>query len=115
MTDLRQGHVQEAACSHAQDWAGLYRRDYDLATLESIKHPAKASWDLAFRILEHLEELGLADPETSTVLDPCSGAASTGIAASRLGLNYIGIELSEAYNALAHERLKAEGPMWSEA
>lgn len=40
-----------------------------------------------------------------TVLDPFSGAATTGVAALRLGRRYIGIELNPEYIAIAERRL----------
>ena len=41
-----------------------------------------------------------------TVLDPFSGAASTGIAALKNGRKYIGIDLNEEYNELAKDRIR---------
>lgn len=43
-----------------------------------------------------------------TVLDPFSGAATTGIVAHQLGRDYIGIELNPEYHALAQRRLELE-------
>jgi site-specific DNA-methyltransferase (adenine-specific) len=40
------------------------------------------------------------------VLDPFSGAGTTGIAALGLGRQFTGIELSPAFTALAAERLR---------
>ena len=40
-----------------------------------------------------------------TVLDPFSGAATSGVAAVMLGRKYIGIDLSETYNIMAAQRL----------
>jgi site-specific DNA-methyltransferase (cytosine-N4-specific) len=40
-----------------------------------------------------------------TVLDPFSGAATTGLAALQLGRRYIGVELNPAYNTLANQRI----------
>jgi hypothetical protein len=44
-------------------------------------------------------------PEGGVVLDPFSGAATTGLAARQLGRRYIGIELNASYNQLAAARL----------
>jgi DNA modification methylase len=44
-----------------------------------------------------------------TVLDPFSGAATTGIVAARLGRDYLGVELSPAFAQLARQRLVEKG------
>lgn len=51
--------------------------------------------------------------EEDTVLDPFSGAATTGVVCKRLGREYIGIELNPAYVALSEKRI-AETPDFSE-
>ena len=45
-------------------------------------------------------------PEDGTVLDPFSGAATTGVVALKNNRNYIGIELNPEYNLLAAGRLE---------
>ena len=47
-------------------------------------------------------------PRPALVLDPFSGAATTGLVALRLGRRYIGIELSPAYVAMSEARLIAD-------
>ena len=47
-------------------------------------------------------------PRPALVLDPFSGAATTGLVALRLGRRYIGIELSPAYVAMSKARLIAD-------
>lgn len=47
-------------------------------------------------------------PGPSTVLDPFSGTATTGVAALRHGRRYIGIELNAEYAARSEARLAAE-------
>jgi site-specific DNA-methyltransferase (cytosine-N4-specific) len=39
------------------------------------------------------------------VLDPFSGAATTGLAARRLGRSYVGIDLNPAFHDIALDRL----------
>lgn len=47
-------------------------------------------------------------PENGIVLDPFSGAGTTGLVARKLGRNFIGIELNENYIQIANERIKNE-------
>jgi site-specific DNA-methyltransferase (adenine-specific) len=49
------------------------------------------------------------------VLDPFSGSGTTGKVALDLGRNYIGIDLSEKYLALAMARISGQTPMTEEA
>ena len=46
------------------------------------------------------------EPKPATVLDPFSGAATTGIAALKHGRKYIGIDVNEDYNELAKKRIR---------
>jgi len=50
-----------------------------------------------------------------TVLDPFSGAATTGLAALQLGRRYVGVDLSSQYAALAKRRLLSQLPELGEA
>lgn len=43
-----------------------------------------------------------------TILDPFAGSGTTGVAALRLGRNFIGAEMDATYHAVATERLTAE-------
>ncbi len=45
-------------------------------------------------------------PEPATVLDPFSGAATTGVAATQLGRSYIGIELNPEYAEMGRQRIE---------
>lgn len=49
-----------------------------------------------------------------TVLDPFTGAGTTGLVASRLGRDFIGIELNPAYVALAEDRIHGDAPLFAE-
>ena len=52
-------------------------------------------------------------PEGGTVLDPFSGAGTTGLVASRLGRNYIGIELNPEYIEMANNRIVDDAPLFN--
>jgi DNA modification methylase len=47
-----------------------------------------------------------------TVLDPFSGAGTTGLVALRLGRNYIGIELNPEYAAMSERRIREDAPLF---
>jgi hypothetical protein len=53
-----------------------------------------------------------AEPIPCTVLDPFAGAATTLLAAQRLGRNGIGIELNPEYAAMGEKRLNDESPLF---
>ncbi len=46
------------------------------------------------------------EPVPATVLDPFSGAGTTGVVAAKLHRNYIGIELNPPYNEIAQRRIQ---------
>lgn len=51
-------------------------------------------------------------PVGGTVLDPFSGAGTTGLVADRLGRNAVLCELNPAYAAMAEKRIRADGGMF---
>jgi hypothetical protein len=50
-----------------------------------------------------------------TVLDPFTGSGTTGVVAVRCGRDFIGIELSPEYAAMARRRITAEAPLFVQA
>ena len=58
-----------------------------------------------FAVCEYLLKLSAFSPQ-AVVLDPFAGSGTTAVAAKRLGINYIGIELNEKYAEISRERLK---------
>jgi len=48
----------------------------------------------------------LVTPPNGIVLDPFLGSGTTGIAATSLDFNFIGVELSEEYMEIARHRIK---------
>lgn len=69
---------------------------------QNIAHPAMFPWQLA-------EWCGrLITPPGGTILDPFSGAASTGVAAIKNGWDYIGIDSVEEYVEMSARRLAVE-------
>jgi hypothetical protein len=49
----------------------------------------------------------------ATVLDPFSGAGTTGLVATRLGRNYLGIELNPEYAAMSRRRIQDDNPLFN--
>jgi DNA modification methylase len=49
-----------------------------------------------------------------TILDPFTGAGTTGLVADRLGRDFIGVELNPAYAALARQRIADDSPLFAE-
>lgn len=63
-----------------------------------------------------LEQLLVAScPAGGRVLDPFNGSGTTGVAAARLGLSYLGIEREAEYLALSKSRLIDAVPAWAAA
>lgn len=53
-------------------------------------------------------------PEGGTVLDPFSGAGTTGLVALRLNRRFIGIELNPEYLEMARRRIQDDAPLFNE-
>ena len=77
-------------------WAGCYSGSFDLLSPDSFAHPAKMSGALCYRIIEHLEELGLLKPGM-TILDPMGGTGITAICANAKGYRAVTVELEEKF------------------
>ena len=54
-----------------------------------------------------------AEPRAGVVLDPFAGSGRTGIAAQRLGLDFVGCELNPEYAAMAEKLLHDAAPLFS--
>lgn len=52
-------------------------------------------------------------PEDGTVLDPFSGAGTTGLVSTRLHRNFIGIELNPEYITMARNRIEQDAPLFN--
>lgn len=86
----------KAKCGHPLYWYGCYRGSYDLVAPDSMAHPAKMSPSLCYRILQHLEELGLLK-QGDKILDPMAGTGITNICAGAMGYPSISVELEEKF------------------
>lgn len=103
-----------------------FNRGYFLPTYEVIYLIAKSGFELAEGansfgdVWEVVQDRGNAHPASypvglsdlvcrsvgyGRVLDPFMGSGTTGVSAKKLGMDFVGIELSERYCAMARERL----------
>ncbi len=53
------------------------------------------------------------EPRPALVLDPFSGSGRTGLTAIRMGLDYVGVELSPEYVEMSRKLLKQDAPLFS--
>jgi DNA modification methylase len=70
--------------------------------------PFRAAHFAVFPIDIPLRCIAAGCPPGGTVLDPFSGAGTTGLAARRLGRRYVGIDINPAYHRLAEARMADE-------
>ena len=90
------------------EWYGCYKKNYGLWCEESAIHPAKMSYLLCYRILDHLKELGLLDNQS--ILDPFGGVGTTALVATSLGMKAVLVELEGSYCQIIQDNIKhAEG------
>jgi len=83
---------------------------HDAQASGTQKEPAKretTGWQPTCNCPEH-------DPEPQTVLDPFSGAGTTGVVALAKARDYIGIDLSRDYNEMAANRIRRDAPLMNQ-
>lgn len=83
-------------CKSPVSWHGCYKGQTALWVDDAYAHPAKAHSALAFRILQHLEDLGLLTAE-SVVLDPMAGVGTFPLAWAAKGGRAILVELEPRF------------------
>jgi adenine-specific DNA-methyltransferase len=92
-----------AARQGASEHAARGRDVFSYRTEIGGKHPCQKPLPMMVELLERLT------PPGATILDPFAGSGTTGVACIQTGRNFIGIEISEEYCAIAKQRLaKAE-------
>lgn len=77
--------------------------DYAKVSGSKLVHPTEKPTELLSRLVKD------ASDEGDTVLDPFMGSGTTGVAAKKLGRNFIGIELDPNYFQIAKDRIDAAG------
>lgn len=88
---------------HSQIWRGVIRRGEENVSRQARCHPTQkpvALMDWCLRLCK-------LQPG-QTVLDPFMGSGTTGIAAVRQGLHFVGVEIDETHFNTACERLERE-------
>ncbi|WP_405466724.1 site-specific DNA-methyltransferase [Streptomyces jietaisiensis] len=74
----------------------------------TASQPRKGRVHITQKPIEVMRSLVRVCPEGGTVLDPFTGSGTTGVAALREHRDFIGIELSDHYAAIAEKRLRGE-------
>lgn len=97
------GDSTEALRIHRQKWRGVVREGEENCSRSKKLHPNQKPVALLTVILDHL---GLVAGQT--VADPYMGSGSTGIAALRASMNFIGCEIDAAHFETARARIAAE-------
>ena len=80
----------------------VYRVQRDSVSV--VCHPTSKPVELMSQIIRDYTRPG------GTVLDPCAGSGSTGVAAIREGFKFIGIELNAEYAEIAKTRIASARP-----
>lgn len=86
-------------------WFNCYEGSRDgLFTRDSMRHPAKMSVTLCFKIFEHGERMGYWK-KGDVVLDPMCGIFTTGICGAIMGYRVVGVELEQHFFTLAQQNI----------
>lgn len=88
---------------HRQKWRGIVREGEENCAFSPKLHPNQKPVALLSVLIR---ELGLQPG--ATLLDPFMGSGSTGVAALRAGLRFVGVEIDPAHFEVAVRRLEAE-------
>ena len=84
---------------------GMRHNVWDVTTTGQTGESKKFSHPAMFPLSLAQDHIISWSNEGDTVLDPFLGSGTTGVAAKKLGRNFIGIELDETYFKIAKERI----------
>lgn len=104
--DIKSGHVKQEGNFAGLPLNPLGRNKRDVWTVPSANYQGAHFAVFPEKLIEPCIQAGC--PKGGTILDPFAGSGTTGVAAKRLGRNFIGIELNPAYCALASDRIAAK-------
>lgn len=97
------GDHREASRVHRQKWRGIVREGEENLNYSPKLHQNQKPVALLARVIA---ALGLVPGEV--VLDPFMGSGSTGVAAMRAGLRFVGVEIDPKHFETASRRLERE-------
>jgi DNA modification methylase len=90
---------------------------HDQGVARSSSHRSKCAYrrtDKGFHPTCACDQRHLPPPVPATVLDPFAGSGTTGVVATKLGRDFIGIELNPQYAELARRRIGGAMPLFSQ-
>jgi len=107
----------ETTTTYTAHHAGALPRDViKISTLaggsgrgERVDHPTQKPLELCEKLLKSCKQ----DPENGFVLVPFAGSGSECVAAQKLGLPFVGVEINEEYVKLIKSRLDIQGNLTS--
>jgi DNA modification methylase len=116
-TDKQRGHSRKHAGFNDR-WDSMTKTEQsecgrnkrDVWTVPTHPYPGAHFATFPTKLIEPCILAGC--PEGGTVLDPFSGAGTTGLVASRLDREFIGIELKPKYAEMARERIRMDAPLF---
>jgi site-specific DNA-methyltransferase (adenine-specific)/modification methylase len=88
---------------HRQKWRGIVREGEENISRSRKLHPNQKPVALMTFVL-----VQIGAKAGDTILDPFMGSGSTGIAALRMGMNFVGIEIDPEHFATARKRIETE-------
>ena len=94
------GNSREAMRIHRQKWRGVVRAGEENCSRSKKLHTNQKPVALMTAIIKSLNL-----PRGSTIADPYMGSGSTGIAALRMGMKFVGCEIDAAHFHTASERI----------
>jgi len=103
------GNGHDRGGGEEQDRDGSTRNKRDVWQVNTKPFPDAHFAVYPPELIEPCVKAGSA--EGDTVLDPFSGAGTTGVVALAKGRDYIGIDLSRDYNEMAADRIRRDAPL----
>jgi hypothetical protein len=91
-------------------WEGATRNKRSVWTVATAPFPEAHFATFPPKLVEPCILAG--SPRGGVVLDPFSGAGTTGLVCSRLDRDYIGIELNPVYAAMSRRRISDDAPLF---